>query len=344
MNPFDHAEFSAHEQVIFCSAGDLRAIIAIHSTALGPAAGGVRMWPYPTFDDALTDALRLSRAMSYKNALAGLPLGGGKSVIVGDALADKTPELLASFAAYVQSLAGRYWCAEDVGMGLEDVTVLAETCDFVFGLPDQVGDPSPHTAKGVFEGLRGAVDHALGSFGPGLRVAVQGVGNVGYHLCEELAEARAELVVTDIHEEPVQRAVDELGATAVGIDDIYDADVDVFAPCALGGVINDSTIERLRAAVVAGAANNQLATPEHGRALHGRGITYAPDFLVNAGGMLSVGGRVFGDNDPEKIPGRLAALYDKTRDLLARADAEEVAPSDMALLLAKERIAAGSAS
>ena len=266
MNTFAHPEFAAHEQVVFCHDDEsgLRAIIAIHSTRLGPAAGGVRMWSYESDDHALTDALRLSRAMSYKNALAGLPLGGGKSVIIGDSETQKSPELLKAFAQHVQRLGGTYWCAEDVGMGDKDIEVLGDHCDYVFGLPGEVGDPSPYTAEGVFMGMRAAVEHRFGSWGPGLRVAVQGIGKVGYHLCELLHEADVQLVVADIANSAVQQPVEKLGAVAVGIDEIYSADVEVFAPCALGGVINDDTIGQLRAKVVAGAANNQLATPLHG--------------------------------------------------------------------------------
>ena len=343
MEIFGHPEFRGHEQVVLCTdqASGLRAIIAIHSTRLGPASGGVRMWAYRSEDEAMTDALRLSRAMSYKNALAGLPLGGGKSVIIGDSHTEKDPALLIAFAAHVQRLGGTYWCAEDVGIGLADVEVLGEHCDYVFGLPGHVGDPAPHTAAGVFYGMKAATAHAFGDWIDGLRVAVQGVGSVGYRLCRLLHKEGAELVVADVDEEALARVVDEFGAVVVDPEAIYDADVAIFAPCALGGVLDADTIPRLRARVVAGSANNQLATYEDGIRLHEAGIVYAPDFLVNAGGMLSVGGRIYGEDDPALIPPRIEGLYDQTAELLSKAQEAGLAPSVMALELAKERIAAG---
>lgn len=341
MDVFGHPEFDSHEQVIVChdAPSGLRAIIALHSTRLGPAAGGVRMWDYASEDAALTDALRLSRAMSHKNALAGLPLGGGKSVILGDPHVAKTTELLAAFARHVQRLGGAYWCAEDVGMGIDDVAVLGRHCEYVFGLPGRIGDPAPHTAAGVFYGMKAAVEHAMGEWPDGLRVAVQGVGNVGYELCRLLHKEGARLIVTDVDEESLRRAVDEFGAERVGVEAIYDQPADVFAPCALGGVLNADTIRRLDVEVVAGSANNQLATAADGERLHQAGIVYAPDFLVNAGGMLSIGGPIYGEDDPALVPPRIESLYDRTKELLIQAERRGQAPSEVALELAREIIA-----
>jgi len=298
MTVFRHPEFDHHEIVSFFhdEASGLRAIIAVHNTRLGKALGGCRMWPYPTEDAALTDVLRLARGMTYKAALAGLPQGGGKSVIIGDPRKDKTPELMQAMGRAVDRLNGAYVIAEDSGTNVDDMRLIAETTRHVGGLADaraqaqgRTGDPSPATAYGVFVGIQAAVRHRYGRDDlRGLRVAVQGVGNVGYRLCRHLHEAGALLWVTDLHAPAVERCVRDFGATAVDMDAIVALDVDVFAPCALGAVLDDASIPRLRAQVVAGAANNQLARPEHDRLLMQRGILYAPDYCINAGGIIDI--------------------------------------------------------
>jgi leucine dehydrogenase len=299
MTPFTHPEFDQHETVSFChdAATGLRAIIAVHNTNLGKGLGGCRMWPYASDADALTDVLRLSRGMTYKAALAGLPQGGGKSVIIGDPRKDKTPELMRAMGRAVEQLNGAYVVAEDSGTNVADIRLMAEHTRHVGGLADaksvaagRTGDPSPATALGVFIGLQAAVRYQLGRDElKDLRVAIQGVGNVGYRLAKRLHEAGAQLWVTDIYAPAVERCVKEFGATAVTMDEIHACDVDVFAPCALGAILNDATIPRLRARVIAGAANNQLAVPaRHGAALAERGVLYAPDYCINAGGIIDI--------------------------------------------------------
>lgn len=299
MSVFSHSEFHDHEQVVFCrdAASGLRAIIAIHSTHLGPALGGIRMYPYASDEDALTDVLRLARGMSYKAALAGLPLGGGKSVIIGDPHRAKTPALLRAMGEAIERLGGRYIGAEDSGTAVADLKVMSETTDHVCGTVDKEGldggtrsgDPSPATALGVFLGIRAAVQHALGRDElHGVRVAIQGVGNVGRRLGRYLHDAGAELVVCDSWGPNLDRAATELNARAVEPEAIYAQDVEVFAPCALGAVLNDVTIPQLKARIVAGSANNQLAEARHGDLLRRRGIVYAPDYVINAGGLIDV--------------------------------------------------------
>ena len=294
MDLFTLPDFDDHEQVVFGHdrPSGLRAIVAIHSTALGPAAGGCRMWPYPSSDEALTDALRLSRGMSYKNAMAELGLGGGKAVILGDARTAKTPELLQAFGRLVESLGGRYITAEDVGTTTGDMQQVAAATGFVSGLArgtgEVGGDPGPQTALGVFFGIQAAVRFQLGRSLEGLTVAVQGLGGVGHPLCRLLAADGARLKVADARRERAEQVREELGATVVGTETIFDEDADVFAPCALGAVLHEHTIARLRARVVAGAANNQLAAAADGDALLKAGILYAPDYVINAGGIINV--------------------------------------------------------
>ena len=298
MPVFNHPEFDAHEHVAFHvdPASGLRAIIAVHSTRLGKALGGCRMWPYVDEAAALTDVLRLSRGMTYKAAMAGLPQGGGKSVILGDPRHDKTPALIRAMGRFVDRLGGLYVVAEDSGTSVADMRLMAELTPHVGGLADaqaqaagRTGDPSPATALGVFIGLKAAVRHALQRDElSGLKVAVQGVGNVGYRLARHLHESGAQLWVTDLHEPAVHRCVQEFGATPVAMDAIHALEVDVYAPCALGAVLNDRTIPQLKARVVAGAANNQLARPAHDHQLQSRGILYAPDYVINAGGIIDI--------------------------------------------------------
>lgn len=298
MSVFSHPEFDGHEHVAFHhdAASGLRAIIAVHNTRLGCGLGGCRMFPYGSDDEALTDVLRLSRGMTYKAALAGLPQGGGKSVIIGDPRRDKTPQLIRAMGRFVDMLGGRYVVAEDSGTSVPDIRLMAEVTRHIGGLADEAsvaagrtGDPSPATALGTFIGLRAAVRAALGRDDlRGLRVAIQGVGNVGYRLAKHLHDAGAVLWVTDLHAPAVDRAVAEFGATAVAMDAIHALDVDVFAPCALGAILNERSIPQIRAKVIAGAANNQLATPADGRRVLEQGLLYAPDYVINAGGIIDI--------------------------------------------------------
>lgn len=316
-----------YETILTCDDPEsgLRAVVAIHDTTLGPALGGCRMWSYGNEREALDDALRLARGMTYKAAVAGLPLGGGKSVIIGDPRRDKTPELFRAFGRMIDHLNGRYITGEDVGTSVEDMEIVRQETSHVAGLASGSGDPSPVTASGVFHGIRAAVRHRVGSDDlNGMCVAVQGTGHVGYHLCRMLRGAGADLVVTDVSELALERAVVEFGAQAVSPDAIYDTSADVFAPCALGGSINKDTASRLRVAIVAGAANNQLADPTDGVALHRRGILYAPDYVINAGGLINVSWDVLHKDEPydgeaalaevAKIEGTLSALFDRAAD------------------------------
>ncbi|MFZ5609746.1 MAG: Glu/Leu/Phe/Val family dehydrogenase [Pseudomonadota bacterium] len=293
MSVFNNPAFDDHEEVVYCSDPEtgLKAIIAVHSTALGPAAGGVRMWPYGSEDEALTDVLRLSRGMSYKNAMAGLALGGGKAVIIGDPKKDKTADLMRAFGRCVELLGGRYVTAEDVGMSVADMAHVMEVTRHVTGTSHGVsaaGDPSPYTAHGVFCGIKAALAHAYGDDAlAGRSVAIQGLGNVGYNLARALHQAGARLVVADIMADRVSRAVAELAATPADVKDILYADVDVLAPCALGAVVNDMSVDRIKAKIIAGGANNQLAEDRHGRRLMERGILYAPDYVINGGGIMN---------------------------------------------------------
>ena len=311
MRIFQHPEFENHEQVVFCrdAASGLSAIISVHNTNLGPAAGGCRMWSYLSEEDALTDALRLSKAMTYKNALAGLALGGGKSVIIGDARKDKNPKLLKAFAKFVQRLGGTYNVAEDVGIRQPDVELMAKDCDFVFGL-EEYGDPSPATSRGVFQGVRAVVKQQFKTDDlHGIKVAVQGVGAVGMGLCKHLHDAGAKLFVTDINTEAVNHLVTHFNATAVDLEKIHALDVDVYAPCALGGTLNDVTIPQIKAKAIAGAANNQLKEPRHGEMLREAGILYSPDYIINSGGMIFAANGIFKIKDEENALNKVDAIY-----------------------------------
>jgi leucine dehydrogenase len=345
MSVFSHAEFDGHEQVSFRSdaATGLRAIIAVHSTALGRGLGGCRMWPYVSDDEAVTDVLRLSRGMTYKAALAGLPQGGGKSVIIGDPRHDKTPELIRAMGRFVDSFGGAYVVAEDSGTSVADIRLMAEQTRHVGGLADakavaagRTGDPSPATATGVFIGLKAAVKAQLGRDDlTGLRVAVQGVGNVGFRLARHLHEAGAKLWVTDLHAESVERCVREFGAQAVGMDEVHAQDVDVFAPCALGAILNDRTLPQIKAKVIAGAANNQLAKPRHDHQLVDRGILYAPDYVINAGGIIDI--HYEGPQyDPATVHAHLQRIGTTLTEIFARAKTTQRATGEIADRMAEE--------
>jgi leucine dehydrogenase len=346
MTLFSHPEFHDHEQVVFChdGASGLRAIIAIHNTRRGPALGGCRLWAYADETEALTDVLRLSRGMSYKSALAGLALGGGKAVILAEPNIANREALFLAMGRFVDSLGGRYISAEDVGVSVEDVETMARVTRHVVGThAGGAGDPSPATAYGVLMGIRAAVAERFGRDSlAGLHVAVQGLGHVGQHLCRMLHEAGAELVVSDIDADAVARAMRQFGAAAVAPKDIFDADCDVFAPCALGAILGDATIPRLKAKVVAGSANNQLAAARHGTTLMRRGILYAPDYVINAGGVIAVSheGPAF---DRAVVTRRVAHIHDTLREIFRRATAEGIPTSAAADRLAEERLRAAPA-
>lgn len=328
MSVFDHPEFDQHESVHFVhdAATGLQAIIAIHSTALGPAAGGCRRWQYVNSGAALTDALRLSRGMTYKNAIAGLRFGGGKSVILASDSAPKSPELFKAFGRAVEALHGKYVTAEDVGCSVDDMRSVNAVTKYVSGLPKSGasagGDPSPLTALGVFLGIKAAVQERLGKDSlQDVSVAVQGVGHVGLNLCRLLHEAGARLTVADVNRHNLQVARDELPVTEVAPTALLFSKVDVLAPCALGNVLTAQTIPNIQAKVVAGAANNQLATEQDGARLAERDILYAPDYVINAGGIINVAHEYFGNSSEEKvraevgqIPGRLNKIFAEARE------------------------------
>jgi leucine dehydrogenase len=333
-----------YEQLVFCQdqASGLRAIIAIHDTTLGPALGGCRMWTYATEAEAIVDALRLSRGMTYKAAAAGLNLGGGKTVVLGNPKTDKSEALFRSLGRYIEGLHGRYITAEDVGTTVADMDVIHQETHYVTGVSKAYGssgNPSPMTARGVFKGLQAAVREVYGSDDlAGKTVAVQGLGNVGYALCEMLREAGAGLVVTDISEEAVLRAKTELGARAVASSEIFDQACDVFAPCALGAVISDQTIERLHCQVIAGCANNQLAEERHGDRLQEMGILYAPDYVINSGGLINVSDELEGYN-AERAQKKVDGIYDIMREIFRISKERRIPTYQAADHMAEERIA-----
>ena len=343
MSIFDAPAYDGHELVTFGKdvATGLRAIIAVHSTVLGPAVGGCRMYPYASEDEALNDVLRLSRGMTYKSALAGLPFGGGKSVIIGDPRKDKTAKLMHAMGDFVNSQGGRYVAAEDSGTGVADIRLMAERTPHVSGMDDNEfgGDPSPSTAWGVFLAIRTAVKHRLGEDSlQGVRVAVQGLGHVGYYLAGYLHTAGAKVLGTDVNTENLRRAVKDHAVEAVVPDAILGAEVDVFAPCAMGAVLNANTIPGLRAGIVAGAANNQLATAADGESLQERGILYCPDFLINAGGIIDVHHQREGSAATEKRA-HIQRIEQTLSEVLSRADESHRRTNDIAEDLARDIIA-----
>lgn len=346
MTVFEMPDYDGHEEVHFFAdkATGYRGLIAIHDSTLGPACGGTRMWAYADSAAALTDALRLSRGMSYKNAMADLPLGGGKSVIIGDAGRDKTPAVMRAHGRAVESLGGRYVTAMDVGMTEADMETIATVTRHVSGYRQpgkSGGDPSPMTAWGVYCGIRAAVKFALGRDDlKGLRVAVQGAGNVGYDAARYLTDAGATLVVADVNEGNVKRATETLGAKIVAPDVIHAEDVDVFAPCALGAILNDRTIPEIKAKIVAGGANNQLARPEiHGAAVAARGILYAPDYVINGGGIIRVCGQIYDWSD-EAIRAKTEQIGATLTEVFSAAKAEGRPTHEVADRIARSRIEA----
>ena len=352
MTLFDNPAFENHEGVhaFHDEATGLKTIIAVHSTTLGPAAGGCRMWPYDSAEAALTDALRLSRAMSYKNAMAGLELGGGKSVIIGDSRKDKTPALFQAFGRAVERVGGRYWTAEDVGVSPADLEEARKETRYVAGLEGHAaasGDPSPVTAEGVFRGVRLCVERAYGRDLNGVTVAIQGVGHVGAYLAEKLHAAGARLIITDVNQAALDKVAAATGAEVVSPDAIFDAEAEVFAPCALGGAINADTLGRLKGRVVAGGANNQLASPQIGRALFDKGLLYAPDYVINGGGIINVAAEIRGLEagtafDQAWVDAKLDRLALTLGEVLDRAVAEGRPTHEIADEMARERIAAGA--
>lgn len=341
---FEHREYDSHQQILFCSdpKADFKAIIAIHNTNLGPAAGGCRMIPYPTSEQALYDVLRLSKGMTYKNALAGLQLGGGKSVIIADPKAPGKQERLKAFCGFVQRLSGQYWTAVDMGVGNEDVLFMDQHCDYVFAKVNEAtgrGATSFYTSMGGFVSIKACVKHHFKTDDlKGMRVAVQGVGATGMYLSEMLHEAGAELVVTDIHSAPVQEAVKRFGAKAVSTEEIYSADVDVFAPCATGAIVNDKTLAEFKAKIICGLANNQLERPEHGKQLQEQGILYAPDYVANAGGMIFASDDIFGENEVQRAVNRIENLANTLQEIFVRAESASQSTAVVADQLAEERI------
>jgi len=335
-----------YERVVLGSdeAAGYQGIIAIHSTALGPAVGGTRYWSYKTEDDAMTDALRLARGMTYKNALAGLPFGGGKSIIMRDAKASDREQLFRAHGRMVNSLAGKYFTAEDVGTSPADMEYILKESAYVAGLQGRSGDPSPHTARGVFRAMQAAARHKWGSDDlAGKTVAIQGSGHVGYFLAGELARLGAKLIVADVDAAKVKRVVDEHRAVAVAPEEIYSADADIFAPCALGGVLNDQTIPRLKAKLVVGAANNQLLESRHGDLLQHRGVLYAPDYAANAGGVINGCCREMLGWDVPRTLAKTDAIYDTLLTIFAMAEREKIPTYQAADRLAEERWKRGNA-
>lgn len=335
---FGNRYFDDHEQVVFCSddSAGLKAIIAVHRTGERHALGGTRVLPYPSDKEALDDVLRLSRTMTYKSAMANLPYGGGKAVVIADP-ADRTEALLRAMGRAVDRLGGRFVTGEDVDIGVEEVEVMREETPYMVG--EAGGDASDPAAFGVFSGIRAAVEHKMGreDFN-GLTVAVQGLGQVGYLLSRYLREAGARLVVTDVREDAVRRVVEELGARAVGVEEIYDQEADVFSPCALGGMISEATLPRLKAGIVAGAANNQLTSPELDGVLAERGILYAPDYVVNAGGVIN-NAMQLEDYDRGRVMRLSGEIHGTLLEVFRRADTEGIPTGRAADLIAEERMA-----
>ena len=346
--PWDYVDFDAHEavHVITDAASGLRAIIAMHSTHLGPAAGGTRFWHYADDAEALTDVLRLSRGMSYKNAMAGLPLGGGKAVILADSARTKTPDLVAAFGRAVERLGGHYVTAEDVGMSVDDMIAIAKQTKFVAGLPveggEVGGDPGPHTSLGVFLGIKAAVRRALGKDSlAGLHLAIQGAGSVAGGVARRAAAEGARLSIADVSRERVKALAAETGATIVDPAAILSLSADVVSPNALGAILTEETIAALDTPIVAGGANNQLATRADGQRLAARGILYAPDYVINAGGIINVSTEYLGDGDAGLVRARIAGIPDRLERIWADSAATGRDPAAVADAMAQKLIGRG---
>ncbi|QCR32799.1 Glu/Leu/Phe/Val dehydrogenase [Lysinibacillus sp. SGAir0095] len=343
MEIFKYLEKYDYEQVVFCQdkSSGLKAIIAIHDTTLGPALGGCRMWTYASEEQAIEDALRLARGMTYKNAAAGLNLGGGKTVIIGDPFKDKNEEMFRALGRFIQGLNGRYITAEDVGTTVSDMDLIHEETDYVTGISPTFGssgNPSPITAYGVYLGMKAAAKEAFGDDSlQGRTIAVQGLGNVAYTLCEYLYKEGAKLVVTDINQKAIDRVVTDFDAIAVEPNDIYKQEVDIFSPCALGAIINDETIPQLKAKVIAGSANNQLKDSKHGDIIHEMGIVYAPDYVINAGGVINVADELYGYNRDRAMK-RVETIYDSIEKIFEISKRDSIPTYLAANRLAEERI------
>lgn len=324
------------------AASGLRAIVAIHSTARGPAAGGCRMWNYDTGEAMLRDALRLSHGMSYKNAMADIPLGGGKAVIWGNAKTDKSPDLFRAFGRAVESLQGKYITAEDVGIDVADMQIVREETAHVAGLDQGIaasGDPSPITAMGIYLGIRETAKRAFGTDDlNGRTIAVQGVGSVGGHVCEHLAKAGANLIITDIDQVALADVSSRTGARIVAPDEIYDAEADIFSPNALGAIVNEQTLERFRVKAIAGGANNQLIVPEMGELLRRRGILYAPDYVINGGGIINVCAEISGTYSREWVDAKVQTLMETLGEVLDAALETNEPTNHVADRIARQRI------
>lgn len=340
MNLFDLMQEHGHEQVVFWSdpTSGYRGIIAIHNTTLGPALGGTRFWNYATEEEALIDVLRLSKGMTYKAAVSGLNLGGGKSVIIGDPKTKRREMIFRTHGRFVDSLKGRYITAEDVGTGVEDMDYVQMETRFVAGLAGGSGDPSPVTAYGTYQGIKACAKVKYGSDAlGGLSIAVQGVGHVGYYLCELLHSEGAQMIVTDIDQARIDRVVQEFGAKAVKPDEIYGVDAKVFAPCALGAVVNDKTLKQFKFEIIAGAANNQLAEQRHGDELEKRKILYAPDYVINAGGLINVYGELH-NWSMERARRKAGEIYDTLLQLFELSKEQGIPTYEAADRLAERRI------
>ena len=340
MGIFDLMSERKHEQLVFWSEPEFgyKGIIAIHDTTMGPALGGTRFWSYESEDAAVVDALRLARGMTYKAAITGLNLGGGKSVIIGDNKVKDREMIFRAHGRAVDSLKGRYITAEDVGTSPEDMEFVHMETEHVVGMLGRSGDPSPVTAYGVYRGIKACAAFRYGDDSlEGKHVAVQGVGHVGYYLCEDLAAEGAKLTVTDLDQDRVQRVVDDFGATAVEHDAIYGVDADIFAPCALGAVVNDDTLEGFKFDIVAGAANNQLARAHHGEAIEKKNILYAPDYAINAGGLINVYGEI-NDWSPERSKRKAGDIYNTLLRIFERAKTDGIPTSEAADRVAESRI------
>lgn len=341
---FGQISFDSHEQVVFCHDKDtgLKAIIGIHNTVLGPALGGTRMWNYTNEWEALNDVLRLSRGMSFKSSISGLNLGGGKAVIIGDAKTQKTPELMRRFGQFVDSLSGKYITAEDVGMETKDMDTVREVTKYVTGISEEKGgsgNPSPITAYGVFMGLKAAAKYQFGTDNlEGKKVLVQGIGHVGEVLVQHLTENGAVVTISDINEDRLHQVGAKYGAKIFTGTDLYAADVDIYAPCALGATINDDTIGKLKAKVIAGAANNQLANEVvHGKILKEKGILYAPDFLINAGGVINVYSEL-ASLTKAQVMEKTENIYNTSLEIFDFAEKNNVTTHAAALSIAQKRI------
>ncbi|GGD56313.1 leucine dehydrogenase [Lacimicrobium alkaliphilum] len=350
MSVFDHPAYDQHEHVAFYHdiKSGLKAIIAVHNTNLGPSLGGCRMWPYANSAEALTDVLRLSKGMSYKSAMANLKLGGGKSVIIGDPRKDKSSDMMLAMGDFIQSLGGKYISAEDSGIAVSDLKTMAQRSSYIAGTHAKYrydggpadGNPAPSTAYGVYMGLKASVAHKLKSDLKGVSVAIQGLGHVGFRLAEHLHKEGAKLYVTDIYPDNLDKAAQQFGATVVSPDEIFALDVDVFAPCALGSAINDHSIGQLKASVIAGAANNQLAEERHGQMLMEKGILYAPDYVINAGGVIDIYHQKQGST-AEALRKHLEGLGDTLTEIYQKAEQQGLPTNIEANKIAEQRFLAG---